>query len=678
MNKKVDFFYFFILFCLQAAHAEYISFQEGKGISKNELLAFACQDFKVQASSVSKWTHAEIIIQLKKNESHAPNYYRWTCVTSDSLHITFVLEASHENYLAYGLYGLLQDQLKVYFFHPKQTILPDSLIWPSQAGWMYSSTARFNKRGFHIHTQHPLELTPYLLDEKQGFRGQMEVMEYIDWLVRNGQNYFQFKLLESVVLEKWVHYFNPIAQYAQKKGVLLGIDISLHQRQQKAFKLYKKFPFSWKSVDVQIAQNLKVLTQIPWSYANVDFKEHEYAKSQSPWLLDKKRKVYEAFTSAGVKLMEHHHIVNNTSINQDIDSNQIGFLRNIGQNFHTVMFYSLQDSFAPVYENKDFSHIYKPLCAHAQEPETWFFPESAYWCTFDNSVPMFLSSYLNARLKDILVCDSLGVQAHVTFSSGWEWSYAWIDYSIARWAWDNGQAEDPYQYLYLLTNNENTKREMKRWMDLQDLILKKKNLISYLTAMSPTDELPPYIFNREFQPRPKKSYKYLQNESSLTEIDSVQTKVVLPLMQFYKQSMLIFDKINIEDTFGQEWLLSMKMTALRAKYRAEVLSYVLNFRKSKILKDKNIQKQGLIYISQADKTIAEAQEVVGHMEKRYRYSLTYTARKHQSLTAYDFGYLYPVSELHFWRREQQQALRNNYSPFFMNIWDMLKISGVKN
>ena len=34
-----------------------------------------------------------------------------------------------------------------------------------------------------------------------------EVKQYFDWLIRNGQNYFQFFLLESIKEKKWMDYY---------------------------------------------------------------------------------------------------------------------------------------------------------------------------------------------------------------------------------------------------------------------------------------------------------------------------------------------------------------------------------------------------------------------------------------------------------------------------------------
>jgi hypothetical protein len=71
-----------------------------------------------------------------------------------------------------------------------------------------------------------------------------------------------------------------------------------------------------------------------------------------------------------------------------------------------------------------------------------------------------------------------------------------------------------------------------------------------------------------------------------------------------------------------------------------------------------------------------AQSIVSNREKFYRYPVDLIARKRWDHTAYHFGYLYPVSNLHFWNREEQQAIRNKYKYSFMNIWSVARIIGL--
>jgi hypothetical protein len=95
--------------------------------------------------------------------------------------------------------------------------------------------------------------------------------------------------------------------------------------------------------------------------------------------------------------------------------------------------------------------MYRFLLAEHQKRETWYYPESAYWITFDVSVPMLLLPYLKARLTDIDSCAAHHIPGHLTFSSGWEWGYWLVDWSIARWSWQhtfNGEKQYRFPEMY--------------------------------------------------------------------------------------------------------------------------------------------------------------------------------------------------------------------------------------
>ena len=115
------------------------------------------------------------------------------------------LETTSFQGISFGLYGLLQEKLGFQFYHPKQSFIPEIRNWPLTDNFEWSATARFAKKGFHLHTMHPIELSEALLNVKYP-NGIAEIKTYIDWLARNQQNYFEFNLLESIQRKKWIPY----------------------------------------------------------------------------------------------------------------------------------------------------------------------------------------------------------------------------------------------------------------------------------------------------------------------------------------------------------------------------------------------------------------------------------------------------------------------------------------
>lgn len=596
--------------------------------------------------------------------------------------------------IANGLYGLLQEQLWFGFYHPKNTLIPDLKFWPLTEEFTWDATPRFDKKGFHLHTMHPLELTEPLLNPDCP-NGIEQIKEYIDWLARNQQNYFEFNLLENKELERWITYIKPAVDYAHKRGILIGLDLSLHMTQQKAFMLYEHFPNSLKSAKQQIKDNLAILFQAPWDVIAMEASTTEFTAGNASKVQALKLYVTDLVTNTyKAKLAGREHVVKKekmrsktstatalTTEEQALDANRATFI-------HTVMFYGLTDKKAPVYENDNLLHMLDLLQQSQQERETWYYPESAYWITFDNSVPMLLTPYLQTRLDDILLMDSLGVTGHLTFSSGWEWGYWLIDWSIARWSWAhsfNKRSIRPRASLFLsdLFKNPTIIQQFNSLMDLQQQYIKNDELIRYMAALSAADEMPPPI-NLAFQPRPEKPYAWWRFKSNQADLDILQNKVIHPLMEFGKKSHLILDELQNsqqqltgpQQQIFKELITALRVTAYRAEHRAQTLLLLAHKRRTML--DKKLEDNSQALYNKAKEIRQKAQTLVNQQEKRYRYPVELIARSLEGggCTSYDFGYLYPTSNLHFWLREEEQILQDKYGPFFMSIWDLPRILGI--
>ncbi|MDQ3341822.1 MAG: hypothetical protein M4D80_42285, partial [Myxococcota bacterium] len=100
-------------------------------------------------------------------------------------------------------------------------------------------------------------------------------------------------------------------------------------------------------------------------------------------------------------------------------------------NVHTVMFYNLFEDAGGAYGHSDFAeHRAYLLEQQRAGRKPTYYPESAYWIAFDNSVPMFLPVYVRSRWLDL---DGLpDLDGHLIFSSGWEWGYWLTDYVSLR------------------------------------------------------------------------------------------------------------------------------------------------------------------------------------------------------------------------------------------------------
>jgi len=601
------------------------------------------------------------------------HFYKWMSKPSKE-GFTLLLTSPDRMGIVFGLYGLLQQKLGFRFYHPKNTLIPSHGRWPLAPSFTFTGTPRFDKRGFHLHTMHPMELTEQIHSKMEG-TALADVKEYIDWLVRSGQNTFQFWLLRTVNKNTWPEYAEKYVSYAQKRGLYAGVVVSLSTLQQKAFQMVNLLkPLS--PYKKQIDENLKWLMQVPFDFVSIDFTMGEYLPdlSKSAPVL-KEYLINRLKFDYGVYVMENTHVIKREKSKSPECAGLI---------IHSVMFYSLTEEHAPVYGNKNQRFMYEMMQESKQTRETWYWPESSYWVTFDTSVPLFLLPYLKSRLDDIIAIENDGIDGHITFTSGWEWGYWLIDYSIAGWTWKyntDGKEEAvyPLEALVELFGKENRK-VFEHALALQKSYMKDNRLISMLSAKTPFEELP-WPFNKTFQPTGgasmlkaaipfigrKHREKIKEDAELLLNFYEALTKEAEQLEKTAASSSTLVNMLREEITD------SLRITALRAKHRYYTL--IAGAYRNYHLKDSS-----KFYLKNmlrgAEKTREEAAEIVRKMEKRYRYPVSLIARRLKGHTSYDFGYLYPVSDLYFWKREENQAQQTRFDAFYMNLWDFWSTLGL--
>ncbi|MEM0997040.1 MAG: hypothetical protein AAGN35_08175 [Bacteroidota bacterium] len=624
---------------------------------------------------------------------HYPQHsYRWSSVPTSVRNRTLWLETTTPQGVSMGLYGLLQEQLGFRFVHPRQTIVPEIVDWPLPPKFKFSGTPTFDKKGFHLHTQHPLELTePLHNPDFPGGAGMIET--YLQWLARNGQNFFEFSLLEGVQLARWVPYAREWVRFAHERGILCSVDLSLHMVQQRAYKLVEFPPASLKSFERQIDDKLEQLLSAGWDFVNLEFAMAEFVGG-----MEKLRHRLRAYATEAmarypqVKLIGRQHVVKPEDEigggNKIAAAPVANFSR--GVLIHTVMCYAVTDGAAPVYELKNFRHLYEMLISEDKVRETWYYPESAYWITFDNSVPMLLLPYLSARLRDIETMRRLKIPGHITFSSGWEWGYWLVDWSIARWSWNyafngNERTRQPLGPLFSIDNFNRDLQAMQRVLHLQEIGM-AENILRYLCPENIPDAFPP-PGNKQFQPRlPEKTAVWAKDfpvydpaaepYTSLRVLRGIADGIALAL-----DSMRVRTRFCCEDPLvtglAVELLDAVEVTQLRMRHRIETVSALGALAVDDTLRNPQFPRPVQVYLNQAHGLRRQAQAIVDRREMHYRYPLELIARPRRSYTAYAFGYLYPVSDLFWWRREEAQIREERFGPFFMNPWDLRKIVGLK-
>lgn len=622
--------------------------------------------------------------------------YRWNSSRTATGKLRHTLQSPSPFGLACGLYGLMQEALGFAFYHPRETFVPDLLAeWPLNEQFTLEVWPKFRKKGFHLHTMHPIELAEPLFNPQ--LPGALdEVKEYIDWLARNEQNVFDFCLMESVDRKTWIEHAKAFTAYAKQRGIITSLDVSLHMIQQKSFQLYQNPPASFRSKKTQIKRNLDWLFQARWDIINMEFNSAEFLTGNAQKRSELRRFVQDETEKRGAKLMGRQHVVKES--NDIVRSKSEGMQHQAtdssrGVLAHTVMSYSMTEPHAPVYENENQRHVFEFMKRENRIRETWYYPESAYWVTFDNSVPVLSLPYLSTRLADIDTAAAYDVEGHMTFSSGWELGYWLIDWSIARWSRRitlNGEPvkNTPTQYTYGNPFAKGTGPVMDSLLALQEEYLKGKNLMAYMTAQTVTDEIPKK-FRREFHPRPPFTYGWLRNKSETALRDSVEKYVIGGLREFstrsapFSQQLFALqpptnniNKFAIPGT-GVDYELGtiLDITQKRALHRSLTLGYLLSVRDHKV-KGTPINVELLTHAAQIREN---AQRMLHTLP--FRYDAQRITSKFPNVTAYtsyDFGYLYTAYRMHFWEREEEQAKKNRYDFLYKNIWAVFRIIGLQD
>lgn len=605
---------------------------------------------------------------------HYPNHaYEWS-----GTYPNYTLNARSVQGLTFGIYGLLDEVLGFRFIHPKKRIDPNEVRWPKVL--KYNSSPRFNKKGFHLHTQHPLELTEQL--HNPDFPNAWEdVKEYIDWLVRNRQNYWEFCFLRTVDMDKWQPHAKRMVDYSHERGLMVGLDLSLHMIQQRTFQLYKSWPKSWRGKEAQLLRSLDEVYFADWDFLNVEFATAEFIGGKEKLKSRLKKTLIEtARNKYHSNIMGRKHVVSEENmVGEQADvfnaTDSIDLFRGVG--IHTVMMYSLEDSSAPVYENKNFHHIHQDMLKESKVREVWFYPESAYWVTYDNSVPMLLLPYLSGRLSDILLCEKESIPNHLTFSSGWELGYWAVDWSIARWSWSSSfdgveHVPEPMEWVSALGYSPEVKANLNQHLALQQNYLLNKNLLQYMCAQTVTDEFS--LFRKQFQPRPDYTFKWLARKSDTLTRGELEKVGIAQLTEYYSKSEALNAELaTLIDTLSaspiSEYFHSLALTSLRAKHRITTLKAIIAHREKR-------KEDKLHWLEKGREIRLQGIGVVHQLELNYKYDAAYLYSERFSHTSYPYGYLYAPHTLHFWKREEEQARRNRWNYGFMSIWKVGRILGL--
>ncbi|MFO0747495.1 MAG: hypothetical protein U1F43_17790 [Myxococcota bacterium] len=381
----------------------------------------------------------------------------------------------------YAVYELLR-RLGARFFHPEAEWLPQvpaaqlraRARAPSALGPGPVYAPAFAHRSWTFHGAHPLEH----LESFSDARFPIDEAEHVNrWIIKNRGDVMRGAGRGIAPAADQAQRAAELQALADRLGLRHGAGITLHNQQQGASA--DLHPDAPTPIRDQIDAFVKAIADAPGTppYTfGIHFGPTELTTTPDQetvqWIDWAGESAHRWLPGVPVEINDHITGSQPTAHYDDLGcpsgTNELGqsdyydlafhAAAGLGVKVHTVMFYPLEGP-APVYGQTSFAH---KLCLIAQaaapdasasgadaraRPIDWF-PEGAYWLSFDNAVPVYLPLYLWTRKRDIellgpyLAGRGGGVREHRMFDSGQEWGYWQQDYAVGLWAWNDQASLD--------------------------------------------------------------------------------------------------------------------------------------------------------------------------------------------------------------------------------------------
>lgn len=577
----------------------------------------------------------------------------------------------------YGLYRLLE-VLGLRFFHPEQTYWPGEGSLAVPADLDMDESPAFGRRGFHIHTMHPIEASEFLL--KPGEQHLEWAQHLIDWHVRNRQNYMQWELLRTVPYNDAVDYFRQIVDYAHRRGMKIGVVVTWVFQQQKAWKIVPAF---WCECRDEMEANIDKLMQVPWDHLHLEMGTTEFTPTdpdlQVAWMNNTAEYLAENYPATDCSVKVH---VSSGQFAEDYGVN-FNFLAEfadprVGVYPHTVQFYDLLGP-APAYENESFEFMYDWMLDRVGERKVYFYPETAYWVSFDIDVPLFLPIYARNRWRDIKLLADKGIDGHVTFSSGHEWNYWFNDWVTARETFTPSNDERGFIDVFTGIFGEAGPAladAIAELADHQDELLIHNEMVSYVTGQDTFDEIG-YLIGGSTQPKPVMfSDIDKMDETALGDFETSTLQRLLFMAEFASDLADEVDGLaDLVPASAWGWYEELRdgfrVDALRTNHSYSLYAGAVARRWADLGVDPDGADLAQVQFDHALEVTEDFIALMNRREAHYRYPLEYSSSWQRSVTSYDFRYLWQAHTAYWYRRAEAQAIDKQFSPFLMNVIDPL-------
>lgn len=436
----------------------------------------------------------------------------------------------------YAVYELLR-RLGARYYHPEDEWIPpvplaqltSRATRPTALGPGPVYTPDFTHRSFSFHGAHPLEHLEAFSDARHPID---EALHVNDWIIKNRGDLFRGAGRGVAPPAEAERRAAELEAFRVRRGLRRQAGISLHNQQQGASADLD--PTSAEPLADQVDRIVQArLEAAPDAYGfSIHFGPTELTTTpdrETVALIDRAGRAALALRpdlqievndhTTGTQPVEHYDDLGcppGTNDRGVVDYYDLAFHTDprFAVKVHTVMFHPLEGP-AGVYQQRSFAH---KLCLMQKasadgRPLVWF-PEGAYWLSWDNAVPVYLPLYIFTRHRDIALLSPLLAKNggtlldHRLFDSGHEWGYWQQDYAVGLMHWNTdvaladvlGELADPLcapeQYgdctaraTYVDVLTEVMDVQARAFLTAPDFRGRPGGLYTYFAGEDPADEL---------------------------------------------------------------------------------------------------------------------------------------------------------------------------------------------
>lgn len=560
----------------------------------------------------------------------------------------------------YAVYEILHT-LGVRFYHPEEEFVPAKA---ARLGWSavpatHSRSPLFQRRSFALHLTHPLELLDPVRDGLP--EHEPYVKRWIDWNIKNGST-------RSATS-------GPLRPYHRARGFTVGSSINLVETQQGDVPLLN--PDDPRSEEEIIAEAIELRMNVPDPPTEFGFNFNPSEFTEEDDVVTVQRMTFIANYMAVRYPDVNLRTINHGTAGPPTATYGVRFYDlpkfappNLDVSVHTLMWYDLQRA-APVYGNQNFHGLRDFIFEQSQVRQIEYYPENAWWLTFDNAVPLYFPVTMEARSLDLALLRPLAAQAsgerglvgHHTFTTGQEWGYWQNDWCVARMTLDDSFTyEGCVADIAAHTSAPAVAREaMLRVIDKQveQLTGTDAEWVRWIVGSDEETEIA-FAGGIVFHPLPPGVRSVLS--WSALEVERYRANDRQRMLEweqvFGEQAAALAKALAPDDRIGQEIRDGIEITGLRAAHMRVLMDAVLALWEARQSSDPALVDVAKILHEDAVKLTDAARQVVRRREAMYRYPLAWsiagdeknTPGAEKNDTIYTYRYLGRTHRLFYWTR----------------------------